>query len=60
MNITKEEVRTLDRSLTEIMERSQRSLVSLRHRDMDSLALDVEELAASITAFVRAVGADRA
>ncbi len=52
MKISPEERKQYNAILTNLMEASQRSLVSLRKDDMSNLTLDIEQLAVAITAFM--------
>lgn len=58
MNLSPEERKRLNDTLTGLMEASQRSLVSLRKNDFDNLSLDVSSLATSIQAFILQAGTD--
>jgi hypothetical protein len=58
VNISPEERKMLNESLTSLMETSQRSLVSLRKNDFRNLSMDVEQLAISIATFIAQAGDD--
>lgn len=59
MRVSSKERRRFDEKLSSLMEKSQRSLVSLRRCDYDNLSLDIEELVSSINAFIVEAGGER-